>query len=165
MGEHSQDIMVFVKAKDIDSLEQGYSKRELAAFAVDLYQQWQQEVDLSCLIDRQLENQQLEILADSYAQQASRERDRLRAEMDRLNDAYHYLEDERSERRERVDEMETLLAARPHQGGRRDKYTQEQRQAVIDFYQQDGETYVSTAKHFGMSTNTVGRILREQEEN
>lgn len=66
---------------------------------------------------------------------------------------------------ERIAELEAQLAEKiRHQGGRRDKYTKNQRKAISDFYAQPGETYQSTAAYFGISTNTVGRILKEAHE-
>ena len=50
-----------------------------------------------------------------------------------------------------------------HQGGSRTKYSESQRKAIVEYYN-NGGTYRSTAKHFGISTNTVGRILHEAEE-
>lgn len=72
------------------------------------------------------------------------ERDRLQEDCDELE--------------ERVKEIEAQLENR-HAGGRPKQYDSQFRARVIAFYQA-GHTYVETAKHFGVSTNTVGRFLK-----
>ena len=80
-------------------------------------------------------------------------------ERDSLRAANEDLEDELYQLRARVDELEQRLASAP-QIGRPEKYDADFRARVKSYYD-DGHTYRETACYFKISTNTVGRILRE----
>ena len=80
-------------------------------------------------------------------------------ERDNLMATEKVLEDELHQLRARVDELEQRLASIP-KAGRPDVYDADFRARVKAYYEK-GSTYRETASHFGISTNTVGRILKE----
>lgn len=80
------------------------------------------------------------------------ERDKLLEENETLEDSLHQL-------KARVDELEQRLASVP-QVGRPEKYDADFR-AKVKAYYKEGHTYRTTAARFEISTNTVGRILKE----
>ena len=49
-------------------------------------------------------------------------------------------------------------------GGRTSKYSDELKEEVRQFYRAGGQTYASTAAHFGMHKSTVGRILNNRKK-
>lgn len=59
----------------------------------------------------------------------------------------------------RVDELDQRLASVPRVG-RPEKYDADFRARVKSYYEA-GHTYKETASYFAISTNTVGRILKE----
>ena len=69
-------------------------------------------------------------------------------------------EEELCQLRARVDELEQELASMP-KAGRPEVYDADF-QARVKKYYDDGHTYRDTAKYFGISTNTVGRILKKR---
>ena len=80
-------------------------------------------------------------------------------ERDDLIAANEDLEDELYQLRARLDELEHKLASIP-KAGRPDVYDADFGARVKAYYEK-GSTYRETASHFGISTNTVGRILKE----
>ena len=84
--------------------------------------------------------------------ETERERDKLLEENENLEDSLHQL-------KARVDELEQRLASVP-QVGRPEKYDADFRAKVRAYYK-EGHTYRTTADRFKISTNTVGRILKE----
>ena len=80
-------------------------------------------------------------------------------ERDNLMATEKVLEDELHQLRARVDELEQRLASIP-KAGRPDVYDADFWARVKAYYEK-GSTYRETASHFGISTNTVGRILKE----
>ena len=49
-------------------------------------------------------------------------------------------------------------------GGRAPRYSDELKEEVRKFYRAGGQTYASTAEHFGMHKSTVGRILNNRKK-
>ena len=80
-------------------------------------------------------------------------------ERDKLMSANEALEDDLHQLRIRVDELEQKLASEP-KAGRPEVYDADFRARVKEYYN-NGHTYRGTANKFGISTNTVGRILKE----
>ncbi len=80
------------------------------------------------------------------------ERDKLQAENEELEEKLQCLQ-------EHVDELEQDLADMP-KAGRPERYDKDFRERVKAYYN-DGHTYRETAGHFNISTNTVGRFLKE----
>jgi hypothetical protein len=80
-------------------------------------------------------------------------------ERDNIMATKKVLEDELHQLRARVDELEQRLASIP-KAGRPDVYDADFRARVKEYYN-NGHTYRETANKFGISTNTVGRILKE----
>lgn len=80
-------------------------------------------------------------------------------ERDKLMSANEALEDDLHQLRIRVDELEQKLASEP-KAGRPEVYDADFRSRVKEYYN-NGHTYRGTANKFGISTNTVGRILKE----
>ena len=79
-------------------------------------------------------------------------------ERDRLKESNEELEERLQFLQERVDELEQELSCIP-KAGRPERYDADFRARVKQYYM-DGHTYRETAKHFGISTNTVGRFLK-----
>ena len=80
-------------------------------------------------------------------------------ERDKLMSANEALENDLHQLRTRVDELEQKLASEP-KAGRPEVYNADFRAHVKKYYN-NGHTYRGTANKFGISTNTVGRILKE----
>ena len=80
------------------------------------------------------------------------ERDKFQAENEELEEKLQCLQ-------EHVDELEQDLADMP-KAGRPERYDKDFRVRVKAYYN-DGHTYRETAGHFNISTNTVGRFLKE----
>ena len=80
-------------------------------------------------------------------------------EREALQEANRELEDELQQLRGRVCELEQKLAS-ASRVGRPEKYDKDFRARVKAYYQED-HTYKETAREFKISTNTVGRILKE----
>ena len=81
------------------------------------------------------------------------------AERDNLREKNEELEEELELIQARVDELEKKLATAP-KAGRPDKYDAKFR-AEVRAYHEAGHTYRETAEHFNISTNTVGRFLKD----
>ena len=81
------------------------------------------------------------------------------AERDNLREKNEELEEELELTQERMEELEHKLNATP-KAGRPDKYDAKFRAEVRAYYH-DSHTYRETADHFNISTNTVGRFLKE----
>ena len=79
-------------------------------------------------------------------------------ERDRLKESNEELEERLQFLQERVDELEQELSCIP-KAGRPERYDADFRARVKQYYM-DGHTYRETAKHFSISTNTVGRFLK-----
>ena len=84
--------------------------------------------------------------------ETEKERDKLQEKNEELDETLQCLQD-------RVDELEQGLADMP-KAGRPEKYDADFR-AKVKAYYNDDHTYRETAGHFKISTNTVGRILKE----
>ena len=80
-------------------------------------------------------------------------------ERDKLMSAKEALEDDLHQLRIRVDELDQKRASEP-KAGRPEVYDADFRARVKEYYN-NGHTYRGTANKFGISTNTVGRILKE----
>ena len=80
------------------------------------------------------------------------ERDKFQAENEELEEKLQCLQ-------EHVDELEQDLADMP-KAGRPERYDKDFRVRVKAYYN-DGHTYRETAGYFNISTNTVGRFLKE----
>ena len=81
-------------------------------------------------------------------------------ERDNLREINAELEDSLQQLQGRVDELEQELAGVP-QVGRPERYDASFRARVKAYYEEGGHTYRETARHFNISTNTVGRFLKE----
>ena len=84
--------------------------------------------------------------------ETEKERDKLQEKNEELDEMLQCLQD-------RLDELEQGLADMP-KAGRPEKYDADFR-AKVKAYYNDGHTYRGTADFFKISTNTVGRILKE----
>ena len=84
--------------------------------------------------------------------ETEKERDHLQGEKEGLEKALQSAQADAAR-------LEKELAAVP-KAGRPDKYDAEFRAKVRAYYE-EGHTYRETAKHFNISTNTVGRFLNE----
>ncbi len=79
---------------------------------------------------------------------------------DRLQEQNHELEDALQSALERVAELKQKLST-VKKAGRPDKYDDKFRAEVRDYYE-EGHTYRETADYFNVSTNTVGRFLKDE---
>lgn len=159
----STEIMQKVKAKDVASLCR-YDKKDLAEAMLSLYHKYCNAEFRADLINIPLAHIAQEEWKEKFEKKQN-EYEELEESRDRIQNDYDDLYDQMEDLRKENDELRKALNEKiKHQGGSRTQYSPSQRRAIVEYYQKDGETYKSTAEHFNISTNTVGRILKEYQD-
>jgi DNA-binding transcriptional MerR regulator len=142
-----EEIQRFIKEGDFGSAKE--MERELNSLQMDVIEHLHRD-----LIQKAGMGEFTHRMRDMERQLTETENER-----DNLMATEKVLEDELHQLRARVDELEQRLASIP-KAGRPDVYDADFRARVKAYYEK-GSTYRETASHFGISTNTVGRILKE----